>query len=1429
MPPSNDTQDLAPGSKDRGLISWFIRNPVAANLLMLVLLVGGALSAVNLQRQVFPTISPGTVVVTVPFSGATPAEVEEGVTRRVEEAVLGIDGVKRVNSTASENVGRVVVETSNFADLQLVKDDIESAVDRLSDFPPENAEKPVVVAPKPTGGVVTLAVVGEVGAMALRRAAEEIERDLLTQRGVSLVSLEGDRDLEISIEVSEATLRRYGLTFGEVANAVRQSSLDLAGGSIATDSGEILLRTNQKRQTGEAFESVVIRTLPDGSVITLADIANINDGFIRKQLTNVYNGRPAVFVKVARAEAEDVLQVKAAVDQFLSGYSPPTGVELIELRDETQLLRERVNLLLRNGAFGFALVFLFLVLMLDLRLAVWVSAGIATAFMGGIMLFGVLGVTITMISLFGLIIVLGLVVDDAIVIGENIDAEQKSGAAGDVAARRGAQRMLAPVVVGVLTTVAAFAPLLVTGGTFGDITRAIPLVVISVLLVSVLEAFCILPSHLSHGAPWSRGPIKRIQARIGAGVEWVRDRLVRPGVTLAAKWRYATVGVAVAFFILCIGLLQNGHVRFIFFPAVEGNSLSASLTMPDGTPFERTDAAIQRMTDAAYEVAEEMKQESGETLFVSVTSTSGGNASSNSGPGGQSSFSGEENIGQVRIELTPFGLRTTPAAEIERRWRSRVGSIEGAERVGYASSFVQFGSDVEFELAHQDEAMLVAAVEDLKQQLIQIEGVNQIEDSFDLGKRQLVFELTAAGRAAGLREADVAVQVRQGFFGEEVQRIQRGREEIRVYVRYPESTRTNVDALDNFRVQLPGGGSAPLLTVASVEESRAYSSIERIDGRRVVTVSADVDETMSTPNIANETILVSVMPKLEQQYPGLRWVRAGSTREQNEDLASLGSAFIVVLLIIFALIATQLRSYIQPLAILVAIPLGVAGAVLGHFVLGFALSFISIFGIVALAGVAVNASVVLVDLYNQFRADGSTPVQAAADSAARRFRPVLLTTLTTALGLAPLLFETSPQAQFLIPMAVSLGFGIVISGFMVLFVTPAVAVIIDDWRARLSPRIAATRATTGHAPVGLFMILAACLMPTVSDAAGLELSLENAPESGTLIFQIYDSADAFGDLRDPVQQLSLPAVGDGNYPLENVGEGKIAVLVYYDENANGLIDKNFIGIPRERLAISNDYQPKGPPSFERASFNLPAGESLQMRMAMYQVLGKRGRFGVGVGVIGRSSPYVDSSKNVVQPIPAITYIGERLQWFGPALRYGIAGSGKLRLAAAAEYRIGVYEEEDSDALSGLGDRDGTLLGGLGLQYELAEGFEFELLYQHDVLDRIGGGMANARLSRGIPWGTAVFVPQIAYNWLSSEMSNHDFGVPQSAATADRPAYQLGSTTSMEAGLGVFVELSENWRIIVNVAGERLDDQVAASPIVDDDIVIKGLAIVTYVF
>lgn len=1034
-----------------GLVGQFIRNPVAANLLMVIFLLGGLVVGSNLKAQVFPTISTGVVTVTVPYPGATPAEVEEGITRRVEEALLGIDGVKRVQSTAAENVGVITAELRNFADEQLVKEDIQSAVEQLADFPPENAERPVVVAPKPVSGVVTLVVKGDVPETELREAAEHLERDLLSQPGISLVSLSGDRNHEISIEVSEDTLREYGLSFQAVANAIRNSSLDLAGGSIITESGEILLRTAQKRQTGPEFEDIVIKTMPDGSEVLLKDIANIVDGFERKRVKNVFNGSPALFVEVKRAEAEDVLDVKAAVQAYLEDYEAPAGIEILQFQDQTVILQERINLLVRNAIFGFALVFLFLVLMLDLKLAVWVSVGIVTSFLGGSLIFGALGVTITMVSLFALIVVLGLVVDDAIVIGENIDSERASGKVGVQAALAGVKSVRGPVIVGVTTTIAAFAPLLLVGGVFGDMVSAIPIVVISVLIISLIEAFFILPSHLSHAGTWSRGPLELLQSRVSRSFLWVSRKVILPSVRFCTRFRYATLGAAIAFFIVCMGLLQTGIVRFIFIPQLEGNDISASVTMPEGTPYGRTEVVVDQMVWALEKVGEKAKKERGEDLFLSIAVTTGGERVNSTNPIDSDSSSIAENRGSIQVELVPYGpKRRMSALDIEREWRQLIGEVEGVERMTFSATLGAFGSDIEYELAHQDDAVLVEASDALKLELERIQGVNQIEDTFDLGKRQFVFELTPAGRAAGLTPATIATQVRQAFFGEEVQRIQRGREEMKVFVRYPDTARYTLDSLKNFRVRLTDGSSVPLFTVAEIEESRAFASINRIDGRRVVTVTADVDEALNTPNNANAFITTDIMPRLEERFPGLKWELAGASRDQAEDMAALGRAFLIVLLVIYTLVAAQLKSYLQPIAILVSIPLGLAGSILGHGVLGYAMSFASIFGTIALSGVAVNASVVLIDLYNKWREDGADILTAASEASARRFRPILLTTLTTALGLGPLLFETSPQAKFLIPMGISLGFGILVSSFMVILVTPAVAGIIDDIRSLTS-------------------------------------------------------------------------------------------------------------------------------------------------------------------------------------------------------------------------------------------------------------------------------------------------------------------------------------------------------------------------------------------
>ena len=1030
---------------DSGLIEQFIKNPVAANLLMLIFFVGGFIVTGNLKSQVFPTVSPGIVQVTVPYPGATPAEVEESITRRVEEALLGIDGVKRISSTASENVGTITVELKSLADPTIVQDDVQTAVDGLAAFPPENAERAMIVTPKPSSGVVTLALTGNIPELELRRAAEQVERDLLSDPNISLVALGGARDYEISIEVSENDLRKYGLSFDEVAQAVQEGSVDLAGGSIMTDAGEILLRTNQKRQTGADFETIVVRTSNDGSKVLLSDVATVRDAFVRDKARNYYNGKPAIFVIVSKAEAEDVLRVKEAVDTYLSGAVLPDGVTLYQFADQTGILNERINLLARNALFGFALVFLFLVLMLDLKLAFWVCIGIATSFFGGAMFFGAMGVTITMISLFALIVVLGLVVDDAIVVGENIDSELASGKSGVQAALAGVKGVRSPVIVGVVTTMAAFAAMLISQGTFGDLVRSLPMVVISVLFVSLIEALFILPTHLSHPGTWSRGPLAQLQKFVGGTISSFSEGFIKNTVNFCSRFRYATVGTAIAFLIFCVGLMETNTVRFISFPVLEGNEISATIEMPVGAPFERTEAVVERLLAGLDKVVDELEQETGNEILVGVAASIGGQLPTSGGVEGDAGFTTAENIGSVSVELVPFGdQRSISAVEIERRWRDAVGEIEGADKVGFNSILGGFGADVHYELAHADDNVIIKASDELKLAMERIVGVSEIEDTFDLGKRQFVFELTDAGKAAGLTHAMLARQVRQAFFGEEVQRIQRGREELLVYVRYPKQARASLESLNQFRVRLPSGATAPLSTVARADESRAFSSINRIDGRRMVTVTADVDEDLRTPNQVNAQIVADVIPELEASYPGLKWEQGGGASESNEELLVLGQAFLVVLLIIYALVAAQLKSYLQPIAILASIPLGVGGAILGHLVLGYPVSMPSIFGIVALAGVAVNASVVLVDYYNKQRDSGLDHLESAAEASGRRFRPIMLTTLTTALGLAPLLLETSPQAKFLIPMGISLGFGILISSIMVIYVTPAIILIVED-------------------------------------------------------------------------------------------------------------------------------------------------------------------------------------------------------------------------------------------------------------------------------------------------------------------------------------------------------------------------------------------------
>lgn len=1037
------------GPKDGGLVAAFANNPVAANLLMVIFLVGGLVSAAGLNSEVFPVVDPGIVTVTVAYPGATPAEVEEAITRRVEEAVFGIDGIDRVRSKASENLGVVTVELKDFVDAAKARNDVETAVDRLADFPPEDAEQPDIVMAELVSDVISLVVSSDQGERVLRSGVEALEEGLLRIPEVSLVSLQGARDYEIAIEISEDRLRQYNLSINDVANAVKRSSVNLASGELKTRAGDLLLRTDAKGQRGSEFSDIVLRANPDGSVLRLAEVAVIRDGFADVDLISEFNGRPSLFLQVKKSDSEDALTIAGAVKDFLLDYKPTPGIEVQVWNDQTEILESRLSLLVRNGVLGFALVFLFLVIMLDLKLALWVAMGVPISFLGALLFFGQLGVTLNMVSLFALIVVLGIVVDDAVVVGENIIAEQESGKSGVAGAIAGVRGVQAPVFVGVLTTIAAFAPLLLATGSFAAILTIVPVVVIAVLTISIIEVFYILPAHLSHTGTWSRGVLAKMQYKIAQWVAAFRDRLLVPAILRAVRYKFLTLTLAALVLVGSFSLVGTGLVRFIFFPALAADVVSASLEMPVGTPFAITQRTAERLVAAANAVNADQNGE----VFESINTTIGGRLASGGGPGARSGMSVSSHSASVRIQLTPESSRSLDAVALEKLWRDKVGVITGAESLTYNAQFGSRGFDIEYELSHPNSAVLEEAAEFLKGTIANIPAATEVRDTYALGKRQFDIELTAAGEAAGLLPVDVARQLRQNFFGAEVQRIQRGRNELKVMVRYPRENRSSNQDITDARIRLPDGSLAPLSVVAQLKESRGFSEIDRIDGLRVVSVTGKVDTTLATPDEVNGQIIREQVPQLRERFPGLGVMVGGQAREQSQDLSSLGKTMLIAMMIIYTLLAAQLRSYLQPLIVLSGVPFGAGGALIGHFLLGFNLSFVSIFGMIALSGVVVNSSLVLVDRYNHMRrTTDMEPIEAVAAATQRRFRAIFLTTITTALGLLPMLLETSIQAQFLIPMAVSLATGVVFASLVVLFVVPCLIVLLESVRAAVAPK-----------------------------------------------------------------------------------------------------------------------------------------------------------------------------------------------------------------------------------------------------------------------------------------------------------------------------------------------------------------------------------------
>ncbi len=1019
----------------RGAISWMARNPVAANLIMIVCLVGGFLMLGKITQEVFPGTESDIVQVGVSYPGASPEEVEQGIILVIEEAVRGLDGVHEVSSTSAEGGGNVTVELLEGQDLQKLADDVKSEIDRVGTFPVD-AEEPEVSIVSRRRNVIDLILFGDADESSLHEMGEAVRDQLLSDPDITQVELEGVRPLEISVEIPQENLRRYSLTLSEVADRLRRASVDLPGGGIKTTSGEILLRVKERRDYGEQFARIPIITAPDGTRVLLEDIAVIDDSYEESDSYANFNGKPAVFLDVYRIGSQTPIQVADAVFKQLEIIKStlPEGIGITILRDRAEIFRQRAELLLKNGAFGIVLVLLILGIFLELRLAFWVMMGIPISFLGSLLFFPVLGISINMITLFAFIMAVGIVVDDAVIVGENVYYYYQEGDDLLTASIRGAREIATPVTFSILTNVVAFMPLLFIPGVMGKIFRMIPLVVCTAFLISLFESLFILPAHLANRRERKlgryRGWLSARQQAFSAGfTRWIRNRF-GPFLDGALSRRYLIVALATAVLIFFLAYVGSGRLGMGLFPKVESDFARASATLPYGSPVEKTEAVAKKMYDAARRVVEE----AGSDELVTGIYTRVGRR-------------GSHNL-FMTVYLADPEIRDEimTTREFTKYWREETGNIPGVENLNFRSDFGGPGhaSGITVELSHRDSKILEEASSKLAGELAGYSLVKDIDDGYQRGKEQLDFSLKPGGKALGLTAQDVARQIRSAFFGSRVLRQQRGRNELTVTVRLPREERISEYNIQELVMKTPAGAFVPLRDVVDFTRDRAFTTIARRNGRRVVQVTADVNDRSRAGEI--ESALSEVeLPKLMSIYPGLQYSFEGRAADTRESMQSLKIGFTLAMILIFTMLAVPFKSYTQPLIIMSSIPFGIIGAVLGHMIMGYSLSVVSMFGIVALSGVVVNDSLILIDFANKrIRDRGMSVHDAVLDAAIQRFRPIMLTTATTFGGLAPMMFERALQARFMIPMAISLGFGILFATVITLLLVPCLYMVIED-------------------------------------------------------------------------------------------------------------------------------------------------------------------------------------------------------------------------------------------------------------------------------------------------------------------------------------------------------------------------------------------------
>lgn len=1010
-----------------GLMSWFARNHVAANLLMLGLLALGIGTLFTIRQEVFPTFMLDTVVVEVDYRGASPEEVEQSVIVPIESELRGLEMVRRLEAVAQEGRGTVTAEIFPGFDRNRALQEITAAVQRISVFPDETEPPLVLLGEGRRQDVMRIAVSGDLPERELVDFARQIETGLLSQPEISLVRLGGVRQPEIEVEVPRESLRSLGLTLGDVAETVGQAALDVPGGTLRTRGGDLALRTKERRDEAIRFRDIPLVSNSDGSKVRLGDVATITDGFEESQREAFFYGKRSVTISVASAENQAPLEVAAAVRRYIEQEQErlPDSVNVSLSRDRSVEFRERISLLLGNGFAGLVLVVIALGLLLDLRVAFWTALGIPIAILGSIALLPVGGASINMISLFGFIVTLGIVVDDAVVVGEDIFHKMSEGMSRIDAAIHGAREMSMPVIFAVITNVLAFLPLLFVPGTTGQFFQVLPAVVIAVFVVSLVECLFILPAHLASGrgngtkSGWFHR-IDRLQTRMRNRIENAMDRVYRPLLDFAIRHRLITLCSFVAFLLVVGSWVFSGRIDFKFSPQIEADFIQAEIEMPAGTPVERT-REVCWLVEAAGKKALELAGEGDITTSIGVEY-------GDDGP----------NLGEVSFTLVPQSQRTITGRGFADLWRDQLPVIPDLESIFFDYLVGPGGeAEIDIELAHPDLATLRQAADEVAAAVGAYPGVTDVRKGSGRETPELQFELTPEGRALGLTAEELGERIRHSFYGAEALRQPRGREEVRVMVRTPESERRSERALEELLLFTPGGGEIPLGEAAKITRTKAPLRIQRVDGGRVIGITANVTAGVTTGNKVLASFDERELPEILARYPGLSYSFEGDQREQREAMERLGWGLLAAVFAVYAIMAGILRSYLQSFIILLTIPFSLAGAIVGHVLLGSDLSIFSIFGMIALCGMVVNGGFVLAVTRERF-IDGGMPIERVTrEASARRCRPILLTALTTFLGLAPMIFETSIQALFLVPMAISLGVGTLASAVVILLVIPA--------------------------------------------------------------------------------------------------------------------------------------------------------------------------------------------------------------------------------------------------------------------------------------------------------------------------------------------------------------------------------------------------------